>query len=381
MRLLIITQVMERKDPALGFFARWVEEFAKRVTDVRVICLREGEWNPYASAENSGAMFRRVETPIDKVKVYTLGKEHEAEKGSRILKRIRYIVRFYRLLFRLRGTYDAVFVHMNEEYIFLAGLLWKLFSIPVYLWRNHYDGSWKTKLAGTLSKKVFYTSRYSYTASFSNAEQMPVGVDVESVHPDEDIARIKSSILFLARFDESKRPLLLVEALGMLKKQGVTFIATFVGGPTKKDSPYPEMVKQRATELGVAEQCRFVGAVPNTETYRYYRSHETFVNCSESGMLDKTIFKAAASGAIALSSSKDIAEYVDASCIYKNNDAQDLARGLKHILSLSEEEHSRYMMQFDELVKQNTLPILIDKVLKSMNVADFGVSKGGSSSQ
>lgn len=42
MKLLIITQTVNTEDPVLGFFVRWIEEFAKHAETVEVICLKEG---------------------------------------------------------------------------------------------------------------------------------------------------------------------------------------------------------------------------------------------------------------------------------------------------------------------------------------------------
>ena len=44
MRLLICTQAVDVNDPILGFFVRWIEEFAKHCEKVTVICLRKGEY-------------------------------------------------------------------------------------------------------------------------------------------------------------------------------------------------------------------------------------------------------------------------------------------------------------------------------------------------
>ena len=43
MKLLITTQAVDTDDPVLGFFVRWIEEFAKHAERVEVVCLREGK--------------------------------------------------------------------------------------------------------------------------------------------------------------------------------------------------------------------------------------------------------------------------------------------------------------------------------------------------
>ena len=72
MKLLIVTQKVDKNDPILGFFHRWIEEFARHVEFVTVICLGVGEYS----------------LPVN-VKVLSLGKE---KKKSRL----KYIFMFYK---------------------------------------------------------------------------------------------------------------------------------------------------------------------------------------------------------------------------------------------------------------------------------------------
>ena len=43
MKLLICTQKVDKNDSVLGFFHRWIEEFAKHCEKVTVICLQKGD--------------------------------------------------------------------------------------------------------------------------------------------------------------------------------------------------------------------------------------------------------------------------------------------------------------------------------------------------
>src|SRR3989344_7308928 len=95
MRLLIVTQAVDRTDLSLGFFHAWAAEFARHVERLEIICLKEGEHDlPH------------------NVSVHSLGKEHT--QGPMWYKRLRYGLRFLRLIVALRGKYDMVLVHMNE---------------------------------------------------------------------------------------------------------------------------------------------------------------------------------------------------------------------------------------------------------------------------
>ena len=334
MKLLIVTQAVDTEDPILGFFVRWIEEFAKHVERIEVICLKEGK---HAFPEN--------------VRVHSLGKE-------RGVSRIGYLFDFYRFIWLLRREYDAVFVHMNQEYVLLGGWFWRLLGKRVYLWRNHYAGSWLTDIAAVFCKKVFCTSKRSYTARYKKTILMPVGVDTERFSPDERIARKPRSILFLARMSPSKRPEMLIDALAELARSGADFTATLVGSPLPQDEAYYESLKGKVRELELADRVAFLPGIPNNQTPDLYRAHQIFVNTSPSGMLDKTIFEAAASGCIVLAASTDFADAAGEDSQF--NSAAELAARL--VAALAGKDHRPPVL----LVEENSLRALTEKLIGAM---------------
>ena len=132
---------------------------------------------------------------------------------------------------------------------------------------------------------------------------MPVGVDVERFPGRSDI-RTERSILFFGRFASSKHPDTFIEALGLLKKRGVKFTASVYGSALPHDSEYRAQVIARAKELDLHEVSFFEG-VPHEQAARVFSRHALYVNLARSGMLDKMIFEAAASGAMVLARSED----------------------------------------------------------------------------
>lgn len=349
MRILICTQVMDKKDSALGFFQKWVSSLASHFEQVEVICLKEGE---HSLPSNT--------------RVHSLGKENAV--GAHFINRLRYVVRFYSYVWKLRKEYDIVFVHMNQEYVLLGGLFWKLLGKKIYMWRNHYKGDVFTDIAAMFCDKIFCTSKFSYTARYKKTVFMPVGVDVDSVHMDEQIARTPRSILFLGRLDPSKNPDLLIDALSILAQRRVGFSAIFVGGPSKTDSEYPAQLRAQVEKLGITNQVRFIGAVPNTETYRYYRSSDIFVNCSKSGMFDKTIFKAVACGCLVLATSRDFADLAGNEFIFQENDADGLAKKLNKFLDVTPAERSKLSGTLSDCIKNHSLPVLVDRLVREITI-------------
>jgi glycosyltransferase involved in cell wall biosynthesis len=284
MKLLFVTQVLDMNDSVLGAYHAWVAKLAGKMEAITVICLYEGEHDLPANVE-----------------VYSLGKE----KGRH--SSLVYAVRFKILAWQLRDEYDAVFVHMNQEYLLIAGPLWKLLGKRMYMYRNHYAGSILTDIAAVFCTKVFCTSKSSYTAKYKKTVLMPVGVDTERFHSDTGLVRKPRSVLFLARIAPSKRPDVFIEALGLLIARGVSFVGSVYGSPLPEDVRYYESLKARAEELGLHGRVEFHAAIPNNTVVRVYQEHEIFVNCSPTGMFDKTLFEAAASGCFVIAVSEDFA--------------------------------------------------------------------------
>ena len=333
MKLLIVTQAVDTGDPVLGFFVGWITELSKHTERIEAICLKEG----------------KHELPQN-VRVHSLGKE----RGP--ASRAAYAWRFLRLAWQLRGNYDAAFVHMNQEYTLIAGWLWKLLGKRVYLWRNHYAGSWLTDVAAAFCTKVFCTSQYSYTAKYAKTVLMPVGVDTELFVPQGE--RQPHSILFLARMAPSKRPDVLIEALGLLQKKGVTFTASFYGSPGPGDEAYYADLKERVGELSLSSQVHFHEAVRNTETPAIYAVHEVCVNLSSSGMFDKTIFEAAACGSLSVSCNSNLEQLVDSRLWYQEGDVAELAAKLTWLLTAPEQEKAGLRTALRKLAEDNSLAAL-----------------------
>lgn len=271
MKLLIVTQKIDIEDPVLGFMHRWVEVFAKNFEKVIVICLEKGEYN------------------LPGVQVLSLGKEIPTTNNQQLTTKFKYILNFLKYVWQERKNYDAVFVHMNQEYVLIAGDLMRLLGKKVYLWRNHGKGSILTDLAGMIADKVFYTSPSSYTARFRNSVQMPVGIDTDFFKPDSAAVRKLNSALFLGRISPIKK---VSEFIDWIKS--TNYNAT-IAGPIA-DEEYWESVMSKVKSLKLDDRIKYVGPVNQAGALRLYQTHEFYVNKTPAGSFDKTIFEALACG-------------------------------------------------------------------------------------
>jgi len=337
MKLLVIAQAVDTEDPVLGFFVHWIAELAERAELVTVICLKEGK---HALPEN--------------VRVHSLGKEEG-------VGRFEYIKRFYSYIWKFRRDYDSVFVHMNEEYVLLGGLFWRLWSKGVYMWRNHYAGSWRTWIATLFCTKIFCTSKHSYTARFKKTMLMPVGIDLERFNEASAVVREPRSVLFLARIAPSKRPEMFIDALGEVLARGISFTASLYGSPLPEDQSYAESLKTRAESLGLRDRLRFHTGISNDETPALYQAHDIFVNCSPSGMFDKTLFEAAACGCRVIASSDDFHDAAGDEAYAPDTEA--LADRLIDALTADDDAIARTRIQMQALARGESLGTWADRVI------------------
>ncbi|MES2059983.1 MAG: glycosyltransferase family 4 protein [Patescibacteria group bacterium] len=336
MKILVLTQKMDRDDPGLGFFHDWIEKFASRFEFITVICLYKG----------------KCELPTN-VKVLSLGKE-----GGE--SHIKYLYRFYKYIWRERKNYDAVFVHMNQEYVILGWKVWWILRKPIYMWRNHHAGSVLTDLASVFCTKVFCTSKFSYTAKYKKTILMPIGVDTEVFGRQYSVDRKKNSILFLARIAPVKKPDLLVEALNSISDKD--YRATVLGDALPKDSPYYEIIKAKANPKIVFEK-----GIPNSETPAIYAAHEIFVNLSSSGMYDKTIIEAMAAGCLVLASNENLRGQISDDFVFREGDRSELALKLKQLLSYSAVQKENARMSLKEFASMHSLSALTEKLYKEIS--------------
>ena len=342
-RLLIITQKVDKDDSILGFFHTWINELAKKFDSVIVICLEMGK---FELSEN--------------VKVLSLGKE---ERQSRL----QYLIHFYWYILNEMKNYDAVFVHMNQQYVILGAIIWNVLAKNIYMWRNHVSGSMMTKMAVRLCKKVFCTSEFSYTARYKNHIIMPVGIDTDLFKRRDQILKIPKSILFLGRIAPIKKPHFLCEALISLKKKGINFTASFYGDPIPSDEKYYKDLQERINKEGLSKNIFFHRGIRNYETVDIYNTHEVSINLSPSGLYDKTIFEAMACETMILASSRSLYGLIQENFIFKEGYVFHLAHKIERILNLDKKEKIERGKEFRSIViEKHSLEKLIIQLSKNI---------------
>ena len=164
MKLLILTQKVDKNDDILGFFHGWIAEFAKHCEKVTVVALEVGDYD----------------LPRN-VKIFSLGKENISQKSKvyKVKSKKKYIINFYKYIWQERRNYDTVFVHMNSEYIVLGGILWRLWKKKIGLWYMHKSVDLKLRLAEKLTHIIFSATPESFRLKTKKLNITGHGIDIE----------------------------------------------------------------------------------------------------------------------------------------------------------------------------------------------------------
>ena len=216
MKLLVITQILDEGDDVLGFMHGWVEEFARQSEVLDVICLKMGK---YSLPQN--------------VSVFSLGKE-------RGCSRLKYLINFYKYIFKERKNYDAVFVHMNPEYVLLGGFLWRLLWKNIGLWYAHGYASWHLKIAEKMADIIFTSTKSGCRINSSKIKIVGQGIDVNKFRnksrrevgiPTEASGNQEIfQIISVGRISPVKDYGTLISSAEILKNLGLSFKVDIVGG-------------------------------------------------------------------------------------------------------------------------------------------------------
>jgi len=280
MNLLICTQAVDKNDPILGFFHRWIEEFAKYAEHIHVICLKEGAHD----------------LPKN-VTVHSLKKTKSG--ASNVLNRIRYIAKLKLLSWKLRNEYDSVFVHMNPEYVLVSGLLWRLLGKKISLWYTHKNVDWKLHLAEKLTHRVFTASKESFRLESNKTMVVGHGIDMQLFTSRREKAKGENALklLTVGRISSTKQIDVIIAALGALVRKNINAHLTVVGVPiTEEDQMYFAEVQNMACRDQLSGKVHFVGAVTHDQLPSYYEDADVFINMSRTGSLDKAVLEALAMG-------------------------------------------------------------------------------------
>ena len=316
MRLLVTTQAVDLDDQALAFFHGWLLALATRFETVEVVCLKEGR---HALPSN--------------VRTHSLGKEKGAQTS------VVYALRFLRYAWQLRREYDAVFVHMNPEYVVLAGWWWRLLGKRVVLWYTHRQVNLKLRIAAMLASAIATAAPESLRLKSNKIRVIGHGIDTAAFESARDGSlREPPTLVSVGRITPIKRLEILIDAIAALKGRGISTELALVGEPVYgADRAYREGLKAQARKLGIESSVHFRGALPYEDMPAIYRGADFSVSLAPTGGVDKAVLESMAAGAIPLVANHAFAPLLgtDTDALIFEPDAGDLSAKLAALVARS----------------------------------------------
>lgn len=191
------------------------------------------------------------------------------------------------------------------------------------------------------------------------------GIDVDRFVLLNKIPSVKIRITTVAYFGKHKGIETLLRAIAILNR--IDVILNLVGDGVEKEN-----YKNLATELGILQQLRFWGRIPNTEIDKAYA--ETDIYCLPSVWPENqpvSITEAMASGipvvASKLGGNEELVQDGVTGLFFKAGDAADLANKLEFLIE-NEAARSEYGKAGREAICQNTYKNRVNKLMGIYNV-------------
>ncbi len=345
MKLLILTQKVDSTDDNLGFFHRWIEEFARTCESVIVICLYEGEHNLPGN-----------------VRVLSLGKEEGGSRGQ-------YLKRLYQYVWRERKNYDAVFVHMNQIYILLGGLLWRIMKKRIVLWYVHKQISMSLRIALPFVHTVCTTNIESFRIPTKKLRVVGHGIDEALFETVRDKRKMECELVSWGRISPTKDYMTMLRAVKRLRDTGMSVCLDIIGGVgTPEQQHYLDSLTQYVRENDLTEHVTFVGPLSHDEVPAHISKSSIFIHASTTGSLDKAALEAMVGGLLVVTCNESVASVMPMQererLMFPIRDDAALAGRIATLTALPQEERDRISQELRNVVRwDHSLSALIKKLI------------------
>lgn len=344
MKLLIITQKVDNQDDVLGFMHRWIEQFAAQCEQVTVICLFEG----------------RHALPAN-VRVFSLGKE----KG---VGRFGYLARFFRIIWRERGAYDSVFVHMNQIYVLLGGLLWRALGKRVALWYAHGAVSTSLRIAEKMANIIFTSTASGFRLPSKKVHVIGQGIDTDFFCPGSNAEHEDFKIVVVGRISPVKDYETLILAAEKLRTEIHGLSVEIIGGAgLLEQEKYLEQLKNLVTEKKLDGVVKFAGPLANNDIVTRLQRADLFVNTSFTGSLDKAILEAMSCGISVLTCNEALQEVLGPytnQLMFEKKDVDGLEEKIKFLEVIGKDGRKKLGHNLREIVvKNHGLPGFVSRII------------------
>lgn len=327
MKVLFVTQIVDRSHDNLGAVHGWIGALARQVETVHVLALNTGV----------------IDLPPN-VFVHSLGKDLGTGK-------LRQLQMFNGVAggLALRRQVDVFFSHMVPRYALLLAPYRLLFRVPTVMWYAHNSADLKLKSANLCVDRFVTVSRDSFPLGPKKCSVVGHGVDTDLFRPTPESTPSDGRVRFLSlcRISPRKELDTLISAADLLTnrwgQRNVEFIVA--GGPlAPEDHVYYQHLKDRVKELKLDGLFRFTGGIPHSETVGQLQGCDYFVNMHVEGGLGKAVLEAMSCGLPAFVSTptyyERFPEYGKA-FLFAPRDHESLAEKMRAALQMSPSDRKR----------------------------------------
>lgn len=349
MRVLMITQKVDRDADVLGFVHGWIERLAARLEHLHVLCLWAGSY----------------ELPAN-VTVYSMGKEQGAGRPARLLRLAQVTGDLAR-----RGQIDLIFAHQCPRYAIAAAPFSRLFGLPLLLFYSHKNVDLELRLAHRLVDRVITTTHGGFLLPGNKATVIGHGIELGLFQPGY-AAEEEATVVSVGRLSPVKGYDTLLRSADILLREHhlERLKLLIVGGATgERDERNFAHLRRLVEELHLQGRVEFTGAVFHRDVPSYLHRAAVAVNlchCPE-GSLDKAALESMACGKPTVVCNRDFAPVFGAHAPYlffDDGDPASLAERLAVLLQMPPERRQAIGADLQAaVVAQHGVEGLADKLV------------------
>ncbi len=342
MRLLIITQKVDKNDDLLGSFHTWLDRLGKATNHVDVITLYKGTYDLPSN-----------------VHVYSLGKERHYPKWLQGL-------RFYYYLLRLTPRATKLFAHMSPIFLVAAAPVAWLFNKKMVLWYVHRSVTLRLKIATWCANKILTTSTESFRLKSPKVLIVGHGIDGEYFKPVEQQGARPFTILAVGRLSPIKHFDTLLKAGEIMRDKGLQFQMRIIGRAVMPiDHAYERELQHFISEKKL-DMVHLVGFVPYSQIADHYRNADIAVNLTPTGGHDRTVLEAMAVGIPVVASNtalKDDFGSYSSQLLFEFENPKDLASKLEVLMTVDRREMGLYLRS--RVLSHHSLDQVVKKIIEA----------------
>jgi glycosyltransferase involved in cell wall biosynthesis len=352
-KLLFLTQVLDRNDAVLGFVPRWIEGLAANCERVRVVALELGD---------TGGLPANVDT-------------HEVGRKGYFGRYLRN--RSFLREALLQDGFDAVLAHMVPRYTLLSSRTARKAGARQYLWYTHGAVDERLRKAVEQVERVFTASEESLRLDTPKRVVTGHGIDTRRFAPCgvDPVRPIR--LLTVGRLTPAKDPLTILAALGILVARGFDLHLDIVGDVLASgDDAYRRRVEEQIEVGSLRERVVLHGAIPYRDIAPYYQRSTLLVSASRTGSVDKVVLEAMACARPVLTCNDSFPRVFRelgadaAKLFFEAESATELAGRLEGLLRLRQPERVALGERLRELVvRDHEVDALMRRLCRAMEPA------------